>query len=155
MPKGKRNPSISVTLEKRRETKSIIKPLQVSLITQKGGWLGPLLKLAPTSSKARNRPLSSHVRGDPGVPAFWRISAMWLFSIRWFIDSPQGSQHVALCHWVVSGPPGVGVWFHPGMGCARAKNGSHWIRTHQWRMDGRKSGNCFLLGSSSPANHGG
>jgi hypothetical protein len=30
-----------------------------------------------------------------------------------------------------------------------------WTSTHQPRMDGKWSGNCFLLSSSSLANHGG
>ncbi len=70
---------------------------------------GSTIKTTPTNSKARNRPMSSHVQGDPGVPA--------------------------LCHhWVVSGPlRGREVWFHPGM-CERTKR-----MTHSWYLHDKTS----------------
>jgi len=41
----------------------------------KRGVAGSAIKITRTSPKAAKRPLSSHVGGDPGVQAFWRIES--------------------------------------------------------------------------------
>jgi hypothetical protein len=51
--------SMASTVEKRGKTKSMIIPMQVPccfFIYPKWGWLGPPLKLPPTSSKAAKSP---------------------------------------------------------------------------------------------------
>jgi len=60
MPKNNKKPSTASTLEKRKETKFIIRPMQVAccffLITQKGWWLGPPLKIPQKVLRLQRNP---------------------------------------------------------------------------------------------------
>jgi hypothetical protein len=106
MPKNNRKPSMASTLEKRRETKSIIRPMQITCCFishyPKRAVAGSTIEITQKNSKAVQTPLFTCAR-RPQDP-----SPMWLFVIiGWFLD-----------------PSGVEVWFHPGM-CERTKRMSH------------------------------
>jgi hypothetical protein len=70
MPKKIENQAWPPLFEKKKKkTKSIIRPMQVtcyfSLITQKGGWLGASLKLPQKIPRLQRDPCL-----HPGVPVF-------------------------------------------------------------------------------------
>jgi hypothetical protein len=89
--------SMAFTLgkKKKEETKSIITLPQVtrgfSLVAPKGRLLGPPLKLPQKIPRLQEDPCLHMCEETPG-PSF-----------------------LTDCHWVVSGPSGVGVRFHLGM----------------------------------------